>query len=51
MKTLMNNFGSILVFIFYADWNAESKQFLEGFNNSIPIFGQFDNVKYYSLCA
>ena len=21
MKTLMNNFGSILVFLFYADWN------------------------------
>lgn len=21
MKVLMNNFGSVLVFIFYADWN------------------------------
>lgn len=51
LRTLMNNFGSILVFIFYAEWNEPSKQFLTNLNNSIPIFGGFDNVKYFSLCA
>lgn len=51
MKVLMNNFGSVLVFIFYADWNEPSKKFLENLRQSIPIFGQFDNVKYYSFSA
>ena len=51
MKVLMNNFGSVLVFIFYADWNQASKDFLENLKKSIPIFGQYDNVKYYSFCA
>lgn len=26
-----------------------SKQFIQNINNSIPIFGEYDNVKYYSL--
>ena len=51
MKVLMNNFGSVLVFIFYAEWNQPSKQFLNNLSESIPIFGQYDNVKYYSFCA
>ncbi len=51
MRTLMNNFGHLLVFVFYSDANEDSKQLLHNLANSLPIFGQFDNVKYFSLSA
>ena len=51
MRTLMNNFGSVLVFVFYADWNEDSKKFRENFTQSIEIFGDYDNARYFSLSA
>ena len=50
-KIIVHSFGHLLVFIFYSEANEHSKQFLQNINNSIPIFGQYDNVRYYSLSA
>lgn len=50
-KILSDNFGYVLVFVFYAEWNQQSKQLLLNFNNTIPIFGQYHNARYYSLSA
>ena len=51
MRTLLGNFGNVLVFLFYADWNKPSKEFVQNFTNSIDIFGQYDNVRYFSICS
>lgn len=50
-RTLFNNFNSLLVFIFYADWNQPSVQFKNNLISTIPLFGQFDNVKYFTISA
>lgn len=50
-KVLTNNFGNIIVLIFFAEWNAQSKQFVHHLNKSIPIFGLFENVRYFALSA
>ena len=50
-RTLFNNFGSVLVFIFYAEWNEPSKNFKERVESTVPVFGQFPNVKYFTISA
>jgi len=50
-RTLFNNFNSLLVFVFYAEWNKPSVQFKENLNSTIPLFGVFDNVKYFAISA
>ncbi len=51
MRTLLNNFGNLLVFVFYADWNQPSVQLKNNLVATIPLFGQFPNVKYYTISA
>lgn len=51
ITTLANNFGKLLVLIFYAEWNKQSMQFLGHVGKSIPVFGQYDNVRYVGVCA
>lgn len=48
-RTIVHSFGNLLIFIFYSEVEEKSKKFLESLQNSIPIFGQHDNVQYYSL--
>lgn len=50
-RTLIRNFGKILVFVFVSEANKESQEFLDNLKNSIPMFGQYDNVKYFSISA
>lgn len=51
LRTLLNNFRSLIVFIFYSDANEKSKEFLNNFSNSVSVFGAYDNVAYFSLQA
>jgi hypothetical protein len=50
-RTLFNNFNSLLVFVFYAEWNKPSVLFKNNLISTIPLFGQFDNVKYFTISA
>ena len=50
-RTLFNNFGKLLVFVFYAEWNQPSKKLKDNLIETIPLFGQFDNVKYFIVAA
>jgi Grx4 family monothiol glutaredoxin len=50
-KTFLNSFGCVMVLIFYAEHNERSKQFVDAVAKSIPVFGAFDNVRYFSLSA
>jgi Grx4 family monothiol glutaredoxin len=50
-RTLFNNFGKLLVFTFYAEWNQPSLQLRDNLAATVPLFGQFDNVKYFALAA
>ena len=50
-RTLFNNFGKLLVFVFYAEWNEPSKIFKDNLIETVPLFGQFDNVKYFIVTA
>ena len=45
-RTLFNNFGKLLVLVFYAEWNEPSQRLRDNLVETIPLFGQFDNVKY-----
>ncbi len=51
LRTLLGNFRSLIVFIFYSDANEKSKEFLNNFSNSVNVFGAYDNVAYFSLEA
>lgn len=51
LRTLLNNFKSLIVFIFYSDANEKSKELLNNFSNSVSVFGAYDNVAYFSLEA
>ncbi len=48
VRTLFNNFGTLLVFTFYSSDN-KSSSFKSNFENSIPIFGDHPSVKYFFL--
>lgn len=51
LRTLLNNFKSLIVFIFYSYANEKSKELLNNFSNSVSVFGAYDNVAYFSLEA
>lgn len=48
-RTIVHSFGSLLVFVFYSSANENSKELIANLESSIPIFGEYENVKYYSL--
>ena len=48
---MLNNFGSVIVLVFYSNVNEKSKEFLNNFSNSVSIFGNYANVVYYSIEA
>lgn len=50
-RTLFNNFGHLLVFVFYAEWNEPSVHLKNNLIDTIPLFGQFPNVKYFTIAA
>lgn len=50
-RTLFNNFGKLLVFVFFSDANPASVKLKENLIATIPLFGQFENVKYFTLAA
>lgn len=50
-RTLFNNFGKLLVFVFYAESNPSSVQLKDNLVATIPLFGQFQNVKYFTIAA
>lgn len=50
-RTLLNNFGQLLVLIFYADWNKASLQFKNNLAETIPLFGQYPQVKFIAIEA
>jgi len=51
LRNLLNNFGSVIVFLFYSEANPKSKEFLTNFSNSVNIFGAYNHVTYFSLEA
>ena len=50
-RTLFNNFGKVLLFLFYSESNQSSLNFKENLIATIPLFGQFPNVKYFLISA
>lgn len=50
-RTLMNNFGSVIVFFFFSENKPQTTEQLNQLNNLIPVLGEFDNVKYFAASA
>jgi hypothetical protein len=50
-RTLLNNFGQLLVLVFYTEWNQPSLQFKNNLADTIPLFGQFPQVKFIAVEA
>lgn len=48
-RTLLNNFGQLLVLVFYADWNKPSLEFKNNLAEMIPLFGQYPQVKFIAI--
>lgn len=48
-RTLFNNFGTLLVFAFHSQHQPKSQHLRENLESTIPIFGNHDNVKYFSI--
>ena len=46
--TLEEYFGKLIVIVFVGEWNKQSIKFRQELNTSLPLFGQFVNVVYFT---
>jgi Grx4 family monothiol glutaredoxin len=48
-RTLFNHFGKVLVFVFVSEATPASQELVDSLEATIPLFGEFENVKYFLI--